>query len=130
MNIMILIHFLVCKGLSSDDVGVARGSVLQEIRPRSGLKNRRFRERKVGGAIVERLSNPLPNSAGALNSAGIWGWHMPALREAFHCCTAAWNGASVESPPPPIAIEGRQNGQSLRNKKTETTTPFPVSILR
>ena len=26
-------YFLVCKGLSNDDVGVARGTVFQEIRP-------------------------------------------------------------------------------------------------
>ena len=35
--------FLVCKGLSNDDVGVASGTLFQQIRPRAGLKNLRFR---------------------------------------------------------------------------------------
>ena len=40
----IIIHFLVREGLSTDDVGVARGTVLQEIRPWAGFEtNRRFR---------------------------------------------------------------------------------------
>ena len=42
-------------GLPNDDVGEARGTVFQEIRPGSWLQNRRFRRRKVGGATVERL---------------------------------------------------------------------------
>ena len=34
--------FLVCKGPSNDDVGVARSTVIQEIRAGAGFKNRRF----------------------------------------------------------------------------------------
>ena len=38
------VHFLVCKGLSIDDVGVSRDTVFQEIRPGAGFAtHRRFR---------------------------------------------------------------------------------------
>ena len=48
--------FLVCKGPSNDDVGVARGIVFQEIRPGAGFKTSDFVEEKLGvGATVERL---------------------------------------------------------------------------
>ena len=49
-------HFLVFKGLSNDDVGVARGTVFRENAAGSGFQNRRFRCRKVnrGGAAVVR----------------------------------------------------------------------------
>ena len=36
------VHFRVCKGLSNDDVGVARGTVFQEIRPGAGFKTGNF----------------------------------------------------------------------------------------
>ena len=52
-------HFLVCKGritVSNDDVGVARGTVFQDIQPGDGFQNGRYRQGKVGGATVERLS--------------------------------------------------------------------------
>ena len=42
-------YFLVCKGLSNDDVGAARGSVFQEIRPGAGFKTVGFVEEKLGG---------------------------------------------------------------------------------
>ena len=42
-------HFLVCKGLSNDDVGVARGTVFQEIRPIAGFKTGGFAKEKLGG---------------------------------------------------------------------------------
>ena len=48
------IYFFACKG-PSNGVGVSRDTVLQEIRLGVGLKYRRFRSRKVGGATVERL---------------------------------------------------------------------------
>ena len=35
--------FLVWKGLSNDDVGVARGTVILEIRPGADFYNQRFR---------------------------------------------------------------------------------------
>ena len=43
MGNIIFIYFLVCKGLSNDDVEVARGTALQEVRPGAGFQNRRFR---------------------------------------------------------------------------------------
>ena len=38
----IFMYFLDCKGLSNDDVGVARGTVFQEIRPGAGFKTGDF----------------------------------------------------------------------------------------
>ena len=46
---------LFCKGPSNDDVGVARGTVFQEVRPGAGFKSGDFVERTVGGATVGRL---------------------------------------------------------------------------
>ena len=40
---------LVCKGLSNDDVGVARGTVLQEVRPGAGFKISDSVNEKLGG---------------------------------------------------------------------------------
>ena len=56
-NTFIYIYFLVCKGLlllSNDDVGVARGTAFQEIRPGAGFKTGDFVE-EVGGATVVRF---------------------------------------------------------------------------
>ena len=41
--------FLVCKGPSNDDVGVARGTVFQEVRPGPGFKTDDFVKEKLGG---------------------------------------------------------------------------------
>ena len=41
--------FLVRKGLSTDDVGVARGTVFPEIRPWAGFKTGDFVKEKLGG---------------------------------------------------------------------------------
>ena len=49
------IFLQVCKGLSIDDVGVSRDTVIQEIRPGAGFGTGDFVEEKVGGATVERL---------------------------------------------------------------------------
>ena len=43
----ILINFLVCKALSNDYAGGARGTVIQEIRPGSGFK--------TGDVVKEKL---------------------------------------------------------------------------
>ena len=43
------IYFLVCKGLTIDDVRVARGTVFQEIRPGAGFETGHFVEEKLGG---------------------------------------------------------------------------------
>ena len=37
------------EGLSNEDVGDARGTVFQEIRPRAGFKTDDFVEQKLGG---------------------------------------------------------------------------------
>ena len=51
-------YFLVCKGLSNDDVGRARGTVFQEIRPGAGFETCDFvTEKGVGGATVARPHN-------------------------------------------------------------------------
>ena len=44
-----LTHFHVCKGLSKDDVGAARGTVFQEIRPEAGFKTGDFVKQKLRG---------------------------------------------------------------------------------
>ena len=49
------IYFLICQRLSNDDVGVARGTVSQEIRPGAGFKTGDFVEEMLGGATVVRL---------------------------------------------------------------------------
>ena len=36
-------YFLVCKGLTIDDLGVSRDTEFQEIRPGAWFRNRRFR---------------------------------------------------------------------------------------
>ena len=41
-------HFLGCKGLSNDDIEVARGTVFQEIRPGVGFKTGGFVKEKLG----------------------------------------------------------------------------------
>ena len=41
-------YFLVCEGLSNDDVGVARGTVFQEVWPEAGLKTGDFVKEKLG----------------------------------------------------------------------------------
>ena len=43
------IYFLVCKGLSIDDVGVSRDNVFQEIRPGGGFETGDFVKGKLGG---------------------------------------------------------------------------------
>ena len=49
--------FLVCKGLSIDDVEVLRDILFQEIRPGAGFETGDFVQEKLegGGATVERL---------------------------------------------------------------------------
>ena len=44
-----LMYSLACAGLSNDDVGVARGTVFQEVRPGDGLKISDFVGEKLGG---------------------------------------------------------------------------------
>ena len=44
-----MMYFLVCKGLSNDDVRVARGTVFQEVRLRAGFKTDDFAKKKLGG---------------------------------------------------------------------------------
>ena len=52
MKSIALFFFLVIKGLSSDSVGVARGTVfLQELQPGAGFVTGEFIERKVEGAL-------------------------------------------------------------------------------
>ena len=54
---------LVCKGLSNDGVGVASGTVFQEIRPGAGFKTGYFVNEKCGGGgAVERLHAPQAKS--------------------------------------------------------------------
>ena len=48
-------HFHVYKGLSIDDVGAAKGTVVQETRPGAGSKTGGFAEEKSGGATVVRV---------------------------------------------------------------------------
>ena len=53
----LFVYFLACKGLSNDDVGVARGTVFQEVRPGAGFKKPAISLKKSwgGGYTVERL---------------------------------------------------------------------------
>ena len=51
----ISIYFLVRKGLSNGNIGVARGTVFPEIRPGAGINTSDFGEEKLGGATAERL---------------------------------------------------------------------------
>ena len=41
-------YFLLCKGLSNKDVGVARGTVSQEVRPGAGFRAANFVNEKLG----------------------------------------------------------------------------------
>ena len=45
----IMLSLIVYKGLSSDDVAVARGTVSQEIRPGAGFETGGFDKEKLGG---------------------------------------------------------------------------------
>ena len=45
----LFVYFLVCKGLSNDGVGVARGTVFEEIRPGASFKTGDFVNEKLGG---------------------------------------------------------------------------------
>ena len=42
-------YFIVCKGLSSDDVGIPRDTMFQEIRPGAGFKTGDFVQEALGG---------------------------------------------------------------------------------
>ena len=44
-----MLSLIVYKGLSSDDVAVARGTVSQEIRPGAGFETGGFDKEKLGG---------------------------------------------------------------------------------
>ena len=47
-----LIQFMICKGRSNDDVGVARGvTVFQEVRRGAGFKTGDFVKEKLGGLL-------------------------------------------------------------------------------
>ena len=41
--------FLVCNGLSNDDVGRPRGTEFEEIRPGAGFESGDFVQEKLGG---------------------------------------------------------------------------------
>ena len=43
------IYYLVCKGLSINDVGVSRDTVFKEIRPGAGFKTGDFVQEKLWG---------------------------------------------------------------------------------
>ena len=45
----VFVRILVCKEPSNHDVGVATGTVFQEIRPWAGFKTGDFVEEKLGG---------------------------------------------------------------------------------
>ena len=45
----IFTYFLACEGLSDDDVGVARGTLFQEIRPGAGFNAGDFTKETLGG---------------------------------------------------------------------------------
>ena len=47
----LFIYFLVCKGLSIDDVGVSRDTVFQEIRRGAGFETGDSVKENFGGAI-------------------------------------------------------------------------------
>ena len=56
-NTISVYYFLICKGLSIDDVGVPRDTIFREIRAGAGFEIGDFVKRKVGGATtLERLS--------------------------------------------------------------------------
>ena len=42
-------YFMVCEGLTNDDVGVAREAVYHDTRPGAGFKTVDFVEEKLGG---------------------------------------------------------------------------------
>ena len=48
-------YFLVCSGLSNDDVGEAEGTVLQEMQPGCAFKTGDFVQENGGGATLARL---------------------------------------------------------------------------
>ena len=50
-------YFLVCKGRSNDDVGVARGTVFQALRPGAGFKTGDSSLKKKGGGY-RRTTHP------------------------------------------------------------------------
>ena len=45
----IITYFLVCEGRSNDDVGGARGTAVQEVRPGAAFKAGDFVKEKSGG---------------------------------------------------------------------------------
>ena len=49
-------NFVVCNGLSNDDVGVARGTVFEEIRSGAGFKTDDSVKETLGGGTVDRLA--------------------------------------------------------------------------
>ena len=52
----ILKRFHVCKGLSNDDVGAARGTVVKEIRRGADFKSGYFSLKKSWGGLPRRTS--------------------------------------------------------------------------
>ena len=53
---IIFAYFLVCKGLSNDEVGVTRVAVLQEIRPGVGFKTGDVVKEMLGGGYCCRTT--------------------------------------------------------------------------
>ena len=49
MKKTISIYFLVCRGLTTDHVGGAGGTVFQEIRPGAGFETGDFVQEMLGG---------------------------------------------------------------------------------
>ena len=60
-NKIIFTCFLVCEGLSNDDVGEPRSTVFQEKRPAAGFKTGDFVKEMLGGATVERRRTACPS---------------------------------------------------------------------
>ena len=52
----VFIHFLVCKGLTIDDVGVSRDTVPQEIGPGAGFETGDFVKEKLGEGLPQNDS--------------------------------------------------------------------------
>ena len=55
MTTKFFMYFLLCKGLSNDDVGGARDTLFQQIRPGAGFETGDFVKEMLGGATAERL---------------------------------------------------------------------------
>ena len=124
--VYILVCFLVCNGISKDDVGVARGAVFQKIRPGVGFKTGDFVKEKLGGYRKTTLGwGQLPGVDGG--STLVSAYRLQSIRRVLaiasaKCNLACWqldHNTAFFMPMSRRKCALRRHPDSKRSTKTE-----------